>query len=342
MDHAALTAISALIDTPQRIAITTHQKPDGDAIGSSLALYHYLKGLGHNVKLVVPTDFPDFFKWLEGTKEVFIGPNDPDAAAWAFEGADVIFCLDFNALHRVLDLEKPVKESLATKVMMDHHLDPEDFCDHSYSDPKASSTAEIVYRFILARGHKDRITLPIANALYTGLVTDTGSFRFSSTTKAVHEMAGHLLEVGINPTNIHDQIFAQSSVDRLRFFGHCFSHCLTVLPEYETAYFKLEKQIFKDFNVKTGDTEGLVNYALGIKGVKLGVLISVQKDLVKLSFRSRGEVSAKAYAEQFNGGGHFYASGGRSTDTLEATESKFIGLLKTNYESQLDEKPQLT
>ncbi len=337
MSHNALTEISDLLASPQRICITTHQKPDGDAIGSSLALYHYLKGLGHTVKLVVPTDYPDFFKWLGGTNEVLQAPNDMDMAAWAFEGSDLIFCLDFNATHRVNDLESSLKESMATKIMMDHHLDPEPFYDLSYSDQTASSAAEMVYRFITARGHGDQITLDIANALYVGLMTDTGSFRFSSTTRSVHEMAGHLVEVGVNPTEIHDLVFAQSSVERLRFFGYCFLNCLTVVPEYETAYFKLDRQIFKDFNVKTGDTEGLVNYALGLQGIKLGVLISVQNDLVKLSFRSRGEVSAKAYAEQFMGGGHFYASGGRSTDSLEETEARLLALLKDSYAPKLME-----
>jgi len=342
MKQEQLSEISALLQTPSRIAITMHQKPDGDAIGSSLGLYHYLIQKGHQVKVVAPTEYPDFLKWLPGSDQVIIGPTDPDGANWAFEGADIIFCLDFNSLHRINEFEKSVADAMGKVVMIDHHLEPTDFADLMYWDDTASSAAELIHRLVVALGDKALINQDMAYPLYTGLMTDTGSFRFKSTTPAVHAMAGNLLETGINVTAIHDRIYSQFDPERLKFFGYCLLNCLHILPEYETAYIKLERQVFKDFNVKTGGTEGLVNYALGIKGIKMGVLISEHNELVKLSFRSREEVSAKDYAEHFNGGGHFYASGGRSHSSLDETEQILIDLLAKNYQAALDEKPQLT
>lgn len=328
MEHTA--SLKAILTSPRRIAITTHQKPDGDAIGSSLGLYHYLTRLGHQVDVVSPTDFPDFFRWLNGSQNILVGPADPVRANWAFEGADLIFCLDFNALDRINEFEKSVQESDAQKVMIDHHLDPPGFEDLRFWDPKASSTAEMVYRLILDMGDEQLLDQDMAEALYTGVLTDTGSFRFTSTTPAVHLMIARLLEAGAEPNKIHDAVFGNSTQERLRFLGHCLANCLHVLPEYRAAYLKVGKEVFKQFNVRTGDTEGLVNYALGIKDVDLGVLFTTQDDLVKISFRSRNEVSAKAFAEQFEGGGHFYASGGRSKTSLEETEAKFIELLKAH------------
>lgn len=333
MQH--LQEIAGLLSSPQRIAIVTHQRPDGDAMGSSLALYHYLTRKGHQPKVVTPTDYPDFLKWLPGDQDVLVGPEDPERARWTFDGADIIFCLDFNALHRINEFEPMVADSPGKKVLIDHHLDPGDFDDFRFWDDTASSTAEMIYRLIVGLGDRELIDLATAQCLYTGLMTDTGSFRFSSTTPAVHQMAAHLLEVGVDMTEVHDQIFATSTVDRLRFVGHCLQERLTLLPELRTAYIMVPKEVFKEYNVKTGDTEGLVNYALGIKDVSLGILLTVKDNLVKLSFRSRGSVNSAELASHFEGGGHFYASGGRSTDSLEATEKKLLDLLEANKEMLL-------
>ncbi|MEL7339937.1 MAG: DHH family phosphoesterase [Bacteroidota bacterium] len=253
-----------------------------------------------------------------------------------------MFCLDFNSLHRINEFESSVADAMGTKVMIDHHLEPTDFADLMYWDDQASSTAEMIYRLVVGLGDRDLLNEDMAYPLYTGLMTDTGSFRFTSTTPAVHAMAGHLLETGINITAIHDRVYSQFSPERLKFFGYCLLNCLHILPQYETAYIKLERQVFKDFNVKTGGTEGLVNYALGIQGIKMGVLISEHNELVKLSFRSREDVSAKDYAEHFDGGGHFYAAGGRSHTSLEETEQELLELLASKYQPSFDEKPQLT
>ncbi|MDX2245585.1 MAG: bifunctional oligoribonuclease/PAP phosphatase NrnA [Bacteroidia bacterium] len=323
-----IEALKSLLSRPRRIAITTHHKPDGDAIGSSLGLYHYLLKGGHKVTIVSPTEYADFLKWIPGNDKVLIGPNDPDLARWTFDGADIIFCLDFNGLSRINEFEPMVRDSYAQKVMIDHHPDPEGFENIAFLDTAASSTAELVYRIMVAMGDADKLDLPIAEALYTGVMTDTGSFRYTNTSAEVHRMVAHFIETGINVNRIHDLIFANFSAERYKFLGYCLLNCLYVLPEYKTAYIKLEKEIFRQFNVKAGDTEGLVNYAMSIKDVNLAVLITTQDDLVKMSFRSRGEVSASEFAKNFEGGGHFYAAGGKSKDSLEDTEKRFLQLLE--------------
>ena len=259
-----------LAKKPRRIAITTHQKPDGDAMGSSLGLYHFLVDKGHKVQVVVPTDYPQNLKWIPGSATVIIGPDDPDAANWAFLGADLIFCSDFNSLHRINEFGDVVRESEAYKVMVDHHLEPEGFEDVRIWDTSASSAAEMVFRMIEAFGELDSLSLDIATALYTGIMTDTGSFRHPNTSTKVHKTVAQLLEKGVKVTEIHDEIFGNSSENRLRFLGHCFSECLTVIPELRTAYILVAKEVFKRFHIKSGETEGLVNYALEIKDINLG------------------------------------------------------------------------
>ncbi|MDX2282516.1 MAG: bifunctional oligoribonuclease/PAP phosphatase NrnA [Bacteroidia bacterium] len=316
--------------SPRRIAITTHQKPDADALGSSLALYLYLQARGHKVEVVSPTDFPDFLRWLPGVQHIHIGPSDPDRAAWIFEGADLIFCLDLNWLNRVNEFEKTVRNSEARKVMIDHHMEPEGFEDLSYSDEKASSTAELIYRLIHDLGDGSLITPEIAENIYTGMMTDTGSFRYTNTSPQVHRIAAHLMELGVDSHRAYENIYSNSSPERLRFIGHCLSNCLVVLPQYKTAYIKVDREVFRQFTIRTGDTEGLVNYALGIKDVNLGVLMTTQDDMVKLSFRSRNEVPAAEFAKEFGGGGHFYAAGGKSLLSLADTEKKFLDLLEAH------------
>lgn len=327
-----IEALTSLLSRPGRIAITTHQKPDGDAMGSSLGLYHYLVKCGHRVTVVSPTEYADFLKWIPGSDKVLVGPADPDLARWTFDGADLIFCLDFNGLSRINEFEPMVRDSYAKKIVVDHHPDPEGFEDITFLDTSASSTAEMIYRIIVALGDKEKIDLPIAEALYTGVMTDTGSFRYTNTSAEVHRMVAHFIEIGINVNRIHDLLFSNFNAERFKFLGYCLLNCLHVLPEYKTAYIKLEKEVFRQFNVKAGDTEGLVNYAMSIKDVNLAILITTQDDLVKMSFRSRGEVSASEFAQKFEGGGHFYAAGGKSKDSLEDTEKRLLSLLEEKKE----------
>lgn len=333
MNH--VQEIKDLLSSPKRIAITTHQRPDGDAMGSSLGLFHYLTALGHKVKIVSPTPYAEYLAWMPGAKDIIVGPEDKDLAEWTFEGADAIFCLDFNALHRINEFEKPVKDSMGKKIMIDHHMDPQEFYDYQYWDDKASSTAEMIFRLMEELDHLDYLSKDVATSLYTGIMTDTGSFRFTSTTPRVHRMVARMMETGINVNEIYDNIMSNSSVDRLKFIGHCLTERLKVVPELNTAYMMVPKEVFKTYNIKTGETEGLVNYALGIRNVKLGVLMTVQDNIVKLSFRSRGQVNSAQLAGNFGGGGHFYASGGKSTGTLDETEKKFLALLEEHKDMLL-------
>lgn len=333
MNH--VQEIKDLLSSPKRIAITTHQRPDGDAMGSSLGLFHYLTALGHKVKIVSPTPYAEYLAWMPGAKDIIVGPEDKDLAEWTFEGADAIFCLDFNALHRINEFEKPVKDSMGKKIMIDHHMDPQEFYDYQYWDDKASSTAEMIFRLMEELDHLDYLSKDVATSLYTGIMTDTGSFRFTSTTPRVHRMVARMMETGINVNEIYDNIMSNSSVDRLKFIGHCLTERLKVVPELNTAYMMVPKEVFKTYNIKTGETEGLVNYALGIRNVKLGVLMTVQDNIVKLSFRSRGQVNSAQLAGNFGGGGHFYASGGKSTGTLDETEKKLLALLEEHKDMLL-------
>lgn len=326
MEH--IDQLKELLGSPKRIAITTHQKPDGDAIGSSLGLLHYLKLKGHKVRVITPTVYSENLKNVPGTEDVLVGPEDPDMAKWDFESADIIFCLDFNAIHRINEFGKVVMASNATKVLVDHHLEPEDFADINFLDSKASSTAEMVYRIIIAMGDDTLINADIAESLYLGVMTDTGSFRFASTSPAVHRMVARLLETGVDFPKIHEDVFDNSTENRLRFFGHVFTNCLKVLPHYHTAYMVIDRPVFKQFYIKAGDTEGLVNYALGLKGINFGVLITSNDEMVKMSFRSRGTFASNEFAKYFDGGGHFYAAGGKSKESLEEVEKKFLTLLE--------------
>jgi phosphoesterase RecJ-like protein len=328
---AFIGQLKELLSRPRRIAITTHQKPDADALGSALGLYHYLVAEGHKAKIVSPTEYADFLRWMPGNEEILVGPNDPSVASWTFEGADIIFCLDFNALSRLNEFAKYVKDSEATRVLIDHHLEPEKFEDLTYLDEKASSTAEMVYRVIVALGGEEKISPAIADCLYAGIMTDTGSFRFTNTSPEVHRVAARLMERGADVTRIYDLLFNNASAERLRFMGYCFSNCFFVREEYRMAYFKVGREVFRQFNVRTGDTEGLVNFGLSIKGIDLSVLITAQEDLVKLSFRSRNEFSSNELAQQFNGGGHFYAAGGKSSGTMESVEQQLLSLIAAHY-----------
>ncbi|RMG70868.1 MAG: bifunctional oligoribonuclease/PAP phosphatase NrnA [Bacteroidetes bacterium] len=328
MGQTPIETFRELLARPRRIAITMHLKPDGDALGSSLGLYHYLVKKGHRASVISPTDYPDFLKWMPGNEAVVVGPDDPEKARWDFESADLIFCLDFNELSRLGEFEKAVQDSEAETVMIDHHLEPVGFETYRYWDDTASSTAELIHRWIVEMGDASLLDADIAAPLYAGVMTDTGSFRFTNTSPAVHRMVADLLEAGADPHAIHEQIFANSTLDRVRLTGHVLSNCLTVLPELRTAYLRLDKEVFRQFNVRTGDTEGLVNYALSIKGIDLGIMMSAQDDMVKFSFRSRNEVSASELAGHFNGGGHFYAAGGRIKADMDTAEKQLLETLK--------------
>ncbi len=328
-----------LLNQPRRIVITTHHKPDGDALGSSLGLYHFLKKYNHTVHVVVSSDFPDFLDWLPGREDVIIYPEKPELSQSLIADAEIIFCLDFSALSRTHILESYLRDAKGQKWMIDHHLDPEEFAELTYWDPKAAATAQLIYTFIAdVLIAKDKIDAEIATCLYTGLVTDTGSFRFKSTTSEVHHIVANLINCGARNWEIHEKIYNSSSEKRLKFLGYALLNCLTVIPEYNTAYFAISKDDLKLFEISTGDTEGLVNYALSIKGIRLAALIIDRTELIKLSLRSIGDIPCNEICKQyFNGGGHLNASGGSSDKNLEDVVDTFESLLP-NYKELLTRK----
>jgi phosphoesterase RecJ-like protein len=326
-----------LLKQPFKAVITAHQKPDGDAMGSSLALNHFLQQLGHDVRVISPTNWAQFLAWMPGTEHVIDFEHDREAATQLVNEADYVFCLDFNILHRTKHLEPIIKESKAIKILIDHHQQPDTpSFGYGISDVQMSSTCEMIYDFIVQSGHSNLINMDIATCLYTGLMTDTGSFRFPSTTASVHKIVAHLKELGLQHAKIHENIYDQSTEGRLKFMGNAFLYRMQLFPEYHTAIMAIPKADIYKFELKTGDTEGLVNYLLSIQGIKLAAIVIDREEERKWSFRSKGKFDVNIFARtHFEGGGHANAAGGRSSKSVEETVSDFKQVLEI-YKSQLN------
>lgn len=318
----------ALLRAPKKIFITTHHKPDGDAIGSMLALYHYLTLKGHEVSPVSPGDIPDFLMWMPGAAHLFNYEEHTAAAKKALADADLIFCLDFNDFSRTKHLEQDLADATQPKILIDHHLFPKPVWDYGVSTPEKSSTCEMVYDFINQYGDNDLINLDIAACLYTGLLTDTGSFKFPATTASVHHMAGDLKQRGLDHTRIHEEVYDSWSEGRMRFLGYVLIERMEIFHKYNAGLITLSRKDQNLFKVHNGDTEGVVNYPLNIKGIQFSTLITERSDEVKLSFRSKGLFDVSKFAQlYFNGGGHFNASGGRSKESFTDTIAYFKKIL---------------
>jgi bifunctional oligoribonuclease and PAP phosphatase NrnA len=332
----AIEQFYPMLNQPFKAVITAHQKPDGDAMGSTLSLYHFLKQLGHEVTVISPTNWAPFLDWMPGVDQVIDFEANKKEASQIVADADYVFCLDFNILHRTKHLEPIIRDSKALKILIDHHQQP-DTPSFAYgiSDVKMSSTCEMVYDFIVQSGHSNLINLDIAACLYTGLMTDTGSFRFPSTTASVHKIVAHLKELGLQHAKIHENIYDNSTEGRLKFMGNAFLNRMTVLPEYKTAVMAIPKSDIYKFELKTGDTEGLVNYLLSIEGIKFAAILIDREEERKWSFRSKGNFDVNIFARtHFEGGGHANAAGGRSSKSLDETLNDFKTIIE-NYKSQL-------
>ncbi|GAA3968968.1 DHH family phosphoesterase [Mucilaginibacter dorajii] len=324
-----LAALTELLASPKKIVITTHHKPDGDAMGSSLGLYNYLIQQGHHTTVITPTDYPDFLAWLPGNEDVIIYTEQLEKSAELIAAAELIFCLDFNALSRINEMGVLVGDSSAYKIMIDHHLEPADFDDYRHWDINACAAAQLVYDFIVNQlYHPELINKDVATCLYTGIMTDSGSFRLPNTSSTVHRIVADLIDAGAVNYRIHELVYNSASENRLRFLGHCLANCLEVLPEYNTAIIAVNNTDLKKFDVNTGDTEGVVNYALSMSSIKLAAFIVERSDRVKLSLRSKGEFPANEICKKyFDGGGHRNAAGGHSEGTLEHVVEKFKSIL---------------
>jgi len=321
---------------PRKVVIVTHFKPDADALGSSLGLAGYLKKKNHLVTVITPSDYPDFLAWMSGNNEVVVFNRDKAAfAERLINEADLVCCLDFSSLKRINELGEMVGKSPAKKALIDHHLEPEKFADFEQWDISAASTAELVFDLIREFHDDDTIDADIADCLYAGVMTDTGSFRHPNTTVKVFETASALVSHGADPAKVSKLIYDTNTIERLRLMGFVLSERLQVLPEYRTAYIVLSAEDLRRYGSQTGDTEGLVNFGLSIKGIRLSVLISDRRENIKLSFRSLGDFSVNDFARKhFDGGGHKNAAGGQTHTTLDETVKKFMELLP-QYKQEL-------
>jgi bifunctional oligoribonuclease and PAP phosphatase NrnA len=320
-----------LLETPKRIVITVHTNPDADALGSGLGFASILQQLGHEVTVVSPTEYPDFLKWMKGNEEVLVYEKSTEQVDKLIEEVDIICCLDFSDLKRIGKLGEKVGASEAIKVMIDHHLEPEKFAGFEMWSIEAGATAELIFDLAEEMGWVGLIGPEEADALYAGIMTDTGGFRHPNTTKHIHEVVAKLIDRGANTSRIAKLVYDNNTESRLRLMGFVLSQRLVVMKECDVAYIYLTIADQKKFNVQKGDTEGLVNYALSIANITIAAMFTENKDLVKISFRSIGSFSVNDFARNyFNGGGHTNAAGGRSERSLQDTIERFKNLVIKN------------
>ncbi len=313
----------------KHILITTHKSPDGDAIGSSLGLYMFLKKLNTNVSVVVPDAFPEFLNWMSNLDDIVYFDANNETARELINKSDIIFSLDYNALNRIDEMGEVIAQTNSYKVVIDHHQNPQDFADYYFVDTDCCSTAQLIFEFVDKLDELDKMDKAIAECLYCGIMTDTGSFRYPSTTAKTHQIISEFLKLGADGSKIHQEVYDTYSEKRLRLLGYALSNKMKVFPEINTAYISLSQEELKQFDFKRGDTEGLVNYPLSINGIKFAVLITEKEKDVSMSFRSKGDCYVNEFAaKHFSGGAHIYAAGGKSDLSLEETIKKFEELIK--------------
>lgn len=328
MKKPNFAAFKALIKKSNNIVIVTHWSPDGDAMGSSLGLYNYLLKIKKKATVIVPNEYPEFLKWLPGDNKVLNHQSEPAKVEALVQKADAIFTLDFNSYKRIEKLGEVVAASKAVKVLIDHHQQPDKFAKLVYHDVKACSTCEMVYHLITGLGHKKLIDKKIAACLYTGIMTDTGSFRFSSVTSKTHLVIADLVKAGAVPNQIHEAIYDTYAYNRLKLIGYTILQKMMVLPGKNIAYMSLSEEELKQFDYQKGDTEGLVNYPLTMKGIKFSAYFAEMDGVVKMSFRSKGKFDVNQFARtHFSGGGHINAAGGKSNLSLNDTIAKFLEIV---------------
>ncbi|MFY8065881.1 MAG: DHH family phosphoesterase [Flavobacterium sp.] len=329
MKKEAVLAIENLLATPKKIAIIPHRSPDGDAMGSTLALYHFLLKLNHNPVVISPNEFPNFLAWLPGSETVLIYENDKENCTKILNEAELVFTLDFNALHRTGEMEQVLNKLSVPMIMIDHHQKPDNYATVTYSDTSIGSTCEMIYNMISYLDKKEMLDKTIATCIYTGITTDTGSFRFPSTTSTTHRIVADLIDIGINNSAIHNSLFDDNSANRLQLLGRALQN-IKVFPEYKTSYITLSQKELDEFQYQKGDTEGIVNYGLSIKGIHFSAIFIEHRDenIIKISLRSQGNFDVNQFArEHFNGGGHINAAGGKSYESMKATTNKFEELI---------------
>ena len=329
MNEKDILVIQNLLATPKKIAIIPHRSPDGDAMGSTLALYHFLLKLNHSPVIISPNDFPNFLAWLPGSETVLIYENDKEHCTKILKEAELVFTLDFNALHRTGEMEQVLSKLLVPMIMIDHHQKPDSYATVTYSDTAIGSTCEMIYNLISFLDKKALLDKTIATCIYTGITTDSGSFRFPSTTSTTHRIVAELIDLGIVNSEIHNLLFDDNTSNRLQLLGRALQN-MKVFPEFKTSYITLSQKELDEFQYQKGDTEGIVNYGLTIKGIHLAAIFIEHKEdnIIKISFRSQGNFDVNQFArDHFNGGGHINAAGGKSYESMKATTNKFEDLI---------------
>ena len=324
-----ISDLYSLLHQPQKVVITTHQKPDADAMGSSLALGHYLRKKGHEVSVISPTNWAGFVDWMPGTALVINYDQHQQKSKQLLTQADLLFCLDFNIFHRTKSMTEVLYSLSCKKVLIDHHQEP-DVASFTFgvSDTSKSSTCEMIYDFIVGANDADLIDQDIAECIYAGVVGDTGSFRFASAHAGVHAMVADLKRRGLDHGKIHEGLYDNFLENRLRFIGHVLLHRMEIFYEHNTALIAIPKSDLIKFNIRTGDTEGLVNYPQSIQGIRFAALVIDRDEERKWSFRSKGQFDCNTFARTyFEGGGHYNAAGGRSSQSLEETVATFKTVL---------------
>jgi phosphoesterase RecJ-like protein len=331
--------LSKHFSSSENILIISHINPDGDSVGAQLALYHYFKANNKNVALMAPNNIQEFLKWMDGADQINIFIKDRKKCRLLVERADLIIMVDFNQSNRLGEAEDIVVSSGARKVIIDHHLNPENFADLIISDPSKCSTSELVHELLSEIGGAEFMTRSYAEALYVGIITDTGNFEHGSYSSRTFRIVADLLDKGVVKEKIINLIYNNFSSDRIRLQGFALNQRMVVLPEFRTAYIYLSKNDLKKYNHVKGDTEGFVNMPLSIKGINFSALFIEKDNFIKLSFRSKGQFPSNEFASlYFSGGGHMNASGGEFNDTLGNTIAYFLKVLKDNvwrFENQL-------
>jgi phosphoesterase RecJ-like protein len=313
---------------PRKIAILSHLNPDGDTLGSSLGLLMLFKKLGHHCDVISPNDYPDFLKWLPGNEFITILKHSHYKALDILNSAEIIFSLDFNEMKRFRDLKEAFESSMAFKVLIDHHPDPVMKVNCLLSDPSASSTAELVYRFLKECGYLNLVDKDIASCLFTGIMTDTGCFSYNSSNRKTWETVAELLDCGIDKDEIYSLTYDNYSEQRMRLLGFSLNDKMEVFHEYRTGFIALSKEEMAQYQFEVGDSEGFVNYPLSIKGIRFSALFLEKEDHIKISFRSKGGFPVNDFSrDNFHGGGHKNASGGEDFRSLDESIKHFKELL---------------
>ena len=336
MNNEQINKIKLLLSSKRDIVIIPHKNPDGDAIGSSTGLKYYFDKLGHKTSIVSPNKYPHFLQWMDPENKILTYSNENNINN-VILNADIIFTLDFNNLVRISQMKEIVKKSNAIKIMIDHHENPSDYAQFMYSDPKMSSTCEMIYHFIDMLGDKKLIDKNISKSLYAGIMTDTGSFKFPSTTYITHEVVSSLLKTGISHFEIHNRIYDNNKPERLKLLSHALGK-ISIIDGFNSCYISLSQEELDKFNYEKGDTEGIVNYGLSIRNIRFAIIFmeNTKDNVIRISLRSRGNFDVNEFSKKiFGGGGHKNAAGAISKNSLKKTIEYFLKSIN-NYKELLN------